>query len=97
MDELAIIETNKLLGLVDAYLLTDNEINQLDKEGEAPISTCDYYDVAQKVLTARSKYNTTANNELDALAAFAALDNCALTLAPEIVPKVDIPIFGGSI
>lgn len=97
MDELAIIEVNKVLGLCEAYLLTDAEITQLTKLGENPSSTCGYYSTAQIVLTTRAKFDTSVNDQLGALVVWASLDSCPIELAPEVVPEVDIPFYAGAL
>ena len=97
LSETAILEINDLLSLVESYLLTDNEIDYLNQIGENPTDICGYYDSTQLVLERRAKTDTTINNSLEALKDSAGIDGCTLTLAPEVVPSVDIPFFAGSI
>ena len=97
LSEIAIIEINDLLVLCDSYRLNQSEIDGLNKTGADPASTCQYYDTAQIVLTKRSKYDTTQNNSLEQLEILAGIDGCSITLEPEIIPAVNIPVFGGSL
>lgn len=97
MDELAVIEVNKILSLCDTYLLTDGELNYLNEIGQNPQSTCEYYDTAQITLDRRARTDTTINAALDALKAFATVDGCMITLAPEVIPDVDVPMLGGAL
>lgn len=97
LSEIAIVEINKLLDLCDAYLLTQAEIDLLNKTGHAPEDVAGYYDSAQTVLEKRSENDTRCNDQLTMLQALAVSDSVDLELQPEKVPQVDIPIFGGSI
>lgn len=97
LSEIATININDLLVLSDSYRMNQSEIDGLNKTGADPATTCEYYDTAQIVLTNRSKFDTTQNNSLDQLQVLAKLDGCAIELEPEIIPAVNIPIFGGSL
>ena len=97
ISETAIIEVNNLLGLVETYLLTGGEIDYLNQIGQAPTDVCGYYESAQSVLERRALTDTTINAALEALAVYAGMDRCTVELAPEVIPSVDIPIFGGSL
>ena len=96
MSEIAIVEINKLLDLCDAYLLTQAEIDLLNKTGHDPRDMAGYYDCAQTVLEKRSENDTRCNEQLTMLQALAKTDGIELELEPEKVPQVDIPMFGGS-
>lgn len=97
LSEIAIIEINKILVLVDSYRLNQSEIDVLNKTGADPVSVCDYYDTAQNVLTNRSKFDTSQNSSLEQLQALAKIDGCNITLEQELTPVVNIPVFGGSL
>ena len=97
LSETAVIEINNILKLCETYLLTAGEIAYLNEIGADPLVTCDYYNSSQVVLTKRAKTDTSINTSLNALKVFADLDSCDITLAPEVVPAVDIPFFAGSI
>jgi hypothetical protein len=97
LSEIAIIEINNLLVLVDSYRMNSSEISLLNKTGADPITECEYYDTAQIVLTNRSKSDTSQNNSLEQLQILANIDGCVITLETEIIPDVDIPVFGGSL
>lgn len=97
LSEIAIIQINDLLVLSDSYRMNESEIDLLNKTGADPVTTCEYYDTAQIVLTNRSKFDTTQNNSLEQLQILANIDGCTITLEPEIVPQVNIPVFGGSL
>lgn len=97
LSEIAIIQINDLLVLSDSYRMNQSEINGLNKAGADPAATCEYYDTAQIVLTNRSKFDTAQNKSLEQLQILATIDGCTITLDPEIIPAVNIPVFGGSL
>ena len=97
LTEIAIVETNRLLALSGSYRMSQFEIDVLNKAGAYPQGPCDYYATAQAVLTERSKTDTSQNSSLKQLQIFANDDGCTITLEPEIIPVVNIPVFGGSI
>ena len=97
LSEIAIININDLLVLSDSYRMTQAEIDLLDKIGSDPATTCEYYDTAKIVLTNRSKTDTTQNLSLEQLQILATIDGCTIDLEPEIIPFVNIPVFGGSL
>lgn len=97
MDEIAIIEVNAVLKLVNASRLSDQEIVRLDKAGQAPDDLCGYYDTSAVVLGWRSAYDNDTEQQIDLLVDIASTDGCEVTRPAEAIPKVNIPIFGGGI
>lgn len=94
MNEIAIIEVDALLKLVDAFRMTPNEIAILDKDGHAPADGEGYYMAAQQVLAWRTAYNAQAGKQLEKLGALAAMDGYTLPPISTTTPEVHVPIFG---
>ena len=98
MNELAIIGVNDVLGIVDTYLLTGREIDQLTASGHDPLTLCEYYATALTTCEWRGKTDPTMPNVIDAIVAFGAVDGCVLVApSPVAVVDVDVPYLGGSI
>lgn len=97
LSEIAIIEINELLTLSNSYRLNQHEINFLNETDHDPKTICDFYSVAQIVLTDRSKTDTEQNKCLILLRELAIVDNCNINLTTPIIPIVKIPFFAGAI
>lgn len=94
MNELAVIEVDELLKLVEAFRLTPSEIAKLNKAGHAPVDQEGYYNSALQVLQWRTETNPNAINQISALVVLAGYDGVALTPDEPETPTVNIPIFG---
>lgn len=94
MSEQAIVETDKLLRLVDAFRTTPQEIAWLNKAGHSPVDIEGYYGAALAVLEWRTDTHQSAGKQIEDLVDMAALDGVTLSPKAPEVPDVDIPIFG---
>lgn len=94
MSETAIVETDKLLRLVDAFRTTPQEIAWLNKAGHSPVDIEGYYGAALAVLEWRTDTHQSAGKQIDDLVEMAAMDGVTLSPKPAEIPQVDIPIFG---
>lgn len=94
MTPIAVIETDALLKLVDAFRLTANEIAILDKDGHDPQDAEGYYLSAQQALAWRTAYNAQAKQQLTRLNGLALMDGYDLPPISTTTPEVSVPIFG---
>lgn len=94
MSELAIVEIDALLKLVNAFRMTKQEVIKLDKAGHAPVDMTGYYTAALQVLQWRTDSNANATQQIDELITMAAYDGVELEAEAPEIPQVNIPIFG---
>ena len=97
MDEIAIIEINSILGLINSTRLTENEITRLNKAEQDPLSLCEYYDTTALLLGWRSDYDNDAKKQLELLTEIAATDECEVAQPALSTPDVNIPVFAGGL
>lgn len=93
MSEQAIVETDKLLRLVDAFRTTPQEIAWLNKAGQSPVDIQGYYEAALTVLEWRTDTHQSAGQQIDDLVEMAAMDGVTLSPKEPEIPTVDIPVF----
>lgn len=93
MEEIAIIEVNSLLKLVEATRLTDNEITRLTKAGNNPTDLEGYYNTALQALEWRESYHPNARQQIELLKETAFDDEIVIEPEAPVVVDVKIPIF----
>ena len=97
MNEVAVLEINSILELINSTRLTENEIIRLDKAGEAPVDNCGYYETTATLLGWRMEYDTNASAQFDLMISFASSEGCSI-IKPEVpVVDVNIPMFAGGL
>lgn len=94
MSELAIVEVDQLLKLVDAFRMTTQEVIKLDKAGHSPVDQNGYYTAALQVLQWRTDTNPGAVQQINELVTMASYDGVELDPETPEIPVVNIPIFG---
>lgn len=93
MNEIAIIEIDNLLGLVDAARTNTDEIIIMEKAGLDPVDEQSYYEAANYLLGWRSKYNPNTVAQQKTLSKIAEMEGIILVEPAFEVPQVNIPIF----
>lgn len=93
MNEIAIIEIDNLLGLVDAARLNTDEILIMEKAGLDPSDGAGYYEATNYLLGWRSRYNPNTVSQQKVLAKLAGMENIVLPEPAFELPQVHVPIF----
>ena len=97
MQEIAIIEIDALLVLINSTRLTENEIIRLKKADFDPIDLNGYYATTAQLLSYRSVYDTSAKQHSKLLIDIAKTDNIELKQPILSTPEVNIPFFAGGL
>lgn len=93
MNEIAIIEIDNLLGLVDAARTNGDELLIMDKAGLDPVDDQGYYEAANYLLGWRSRYNPNTVSQQKTLAKLAEMEGIGLVTPTFETPQVNVPIF----
>lgn len=96
MNEISIVEINKILSLCDAYLLTEADIVRLLSLDIAE-HVGEHYRAALFVLTQRARADLRVAAQLAQLHALARIDGVKLAREDVPAPVVSVPVYAGSL